>query len=193
VSKHNGGLTLESQYAFDGPGDHGSTWATLRGNPATYGRWETKFRMNSSEKNARDYRVRVELVPDGAPDDRCRTITVADVAAHGSYVTVAANGGDRRWSSSKRIGSLLNGRTASFAAEVTKGHISWFVNGRIIATAKSSAAVSDTPLTMRLSLVGGDQEMNRTSAIFDWQRGYSLAHGRSPTNGHSLSGGSSGC
>jgi hypothetical protein len=42
-------------------------------------------------------------------------------------------------------------------------------------------------MTLRLSLVGDEQkEMNRTQAIFDWQRGYSLQSGRSVTSGHAL-------
>ena len=58
----------------------------------------------------------------------------------------------------------------------------------MVATVKSTAAVSDVPMTMRITLAGdGQQEMNRTTLISDWQRGYSLSRGRATTNGHSLS------
>jgi hypothetical protein len=190
AGKHNGGLMLDSQRRSDGPGDHGTTSVTLRDNPMRYGRWETKFRLKSPENNARDYRVRVELVPDRASDYHCgaQNITVADVAAHGSSVTVGAKAlqGARKWTYRKALYSL-NGPTAAFAVEVARAHISWFVNGRVIATVRSKAAVSDVPMTLRLSLVGDEQkEMNRTQAIFDWQRGYSLQSGRSVTSGHAL-------
>ena len=70
---------------------------------------------------------------------------------------------------------------------MSRRHISWFANGRIIATVRSRAAVSDVPMTLRLSLVGeGQQEMNRTKAISDWQRGFSLKRGRLATRGHAL-------
>ena len=62
---------------------------------------------------------------------------------------------------------------------MTKRHISWFIEGRVVATVKSRAAVSDVPMTLRLSLAGrGLDEVNRTQAISDWQRGYSLERGR---------------
>ena len=189
ASKHNGGLMLDSQRELKGQGDHGTTSVTLHDNPRTYGRWETKFRLKSPENNARDYRVRVELVPDRPNDYHCgaQNITVADVAAHAANVTVGAKAlQGRRWTYRKHLYSL-NGPTAAFAVEVAKAHISWFVNGRAIATVRSKAAVSDVPMTLRLSLVGDDQaEMNRTQAIFDWQRGYSLTSGRSVTSGHGL-------
>jgi hypothetical protein len=39
-------------------------------------------------------------------------------------------------------------------------------------------------MTLRFSLVGkGQQEMNRTQAISDWQRGFSLDRGRTVTSG----------
>ena len=67
---------------------------------------------------------------------------------------------------------------------MTKRHISWFIEGRVVATVKSQAAVSDVPMTLRLSLAGrGLDEVNRTQAISDWQRGYSLDRGAQKTNG----------
>jgi hypothetical protein len=190
AAPHNGGLMLDSQRQVEGPGDHGTTTTTLRGNPMRYGRWETTIRLKSPENNAQDYRVRVELVPDRPGDYHCgaQNITVADVAAHGAKVTVGAKAlkGARQWTYRKRIGTLM-GPSVNFAVEVTKRHITWFVNGRAIATVRSAAAVSDVPMTMRLLLVGdGQREMNRTQAIFDWVRGFSLERGRPIANGHAL-------
>jgi hypothetical protein len=80
--------------------------------------------------------------------------------------------------------------------EVARGHITWFYNGDAVGSVRSRAAVSDVPLTMRLSLVGDqNQEMNKTVFISDWQRGFDLSSGKSVTNGRSLqrSGFSGGC
>ncbi len=189
VGKHNGGLMLDSQRERYGAGDFGTTSATLHGNPMTYGRWETKLRLKSPERNARDYRVRLELVPERAADYHCgaQNIVMANFSAHGSKVTVGAKSlQGAKWSYTRPLASLID-NSAAFAVEVTKGHITWFLNGRPIATVKNSAAVSDVPMTLRLSLVGqGQSEMNRTQAIFDWQRGFSADPGRVVTSGHGL-------
>jgi hypothetical protein len=189
VAKKNGELGLESQPGYDGPGDWGTTRATLRGQPMRYGRWETKLRINSSESSRDDFGVVVELVPDGAPDTSCQTVTVARVEPHSAtlHIGATAKEGSRRWTGTRSIGSLI-GASATFAAEVTKSRISWFVNGRVIATLQNKDAVPGVPLTLRLSLEGGgpNQEMNRTAALFDWQRGYSLTKGRSLVSGQGL-------
>jgi hypothetical protein len=187
AAKHNGGLMLDSQRGVDGPGDFGTTAATLQGNPMKYGRWETKLRLKSPERNTRDYHVRLELIPSEAADYHCggQNITVADLTPHGSTLTVGAKAfrANRQWTSRAPIGSLL-GPSATFSVEVARGHISWFLNGRVIATLRDQTAVSDVPMTLRFSLVGkGQQEMNRTQAISDWQRGFSLDRGRTVTSG----------
>ncbi|MFL6002207.1 MAG: hypothetical protein ACJ72P_05310 [Nocardioides sp.] len=194
AAKHNGGLMLDSQRGVDGPGDFGTTVATLQGNPMTYGRWETKLRLKSPERNRSDYHVRFELVPSRAADYHCggQNITVADLTPHGSTLTVGAKSfrGNRQWTAHAPIGSLL-GPSATFSVEVARGHISWFLNGRVIATVRDQAAVSDVPMTLRFSLVGkGQQEMNRTQAISDWQRGFSLDRGRTVMSGKALQRGS---
>jgi hypothetical protein len=192
AAKHNGGLILDSQRDVDGQGDRGTTALTLQGQPMKYGRWETKLRMKAAENNTQDYRVRAELIPDDPADYRCgaNNITIAEVTAHGSRVVVGAKSmqADRQWTYAKPLTTLKHGGSAAFAVEVTKKHISWFLNGRVIASVKSRTAVSDVPMTMRLSMVGnGQDEMNRTMAISDWQRGWPLGHGRQDAHGHALS------
>ena len=55
VAKHNSQLTFDSQRNWSGPGDVGTTTATLRDNPMTYGRWETRLRIKRLESGAREY------------------------------------------------------------------------------------------------------------------------------------------
>ena len=65
----------------------------------------------------------------------------------------------------------------NYAVEVARDHITWFLDGRPIATVKDRAAISDVPLTLRLSLQGdGNKEMNRTRAMFDWMRALADRH-----------------
>jgi hypothetical protein len=191
AAQHNGGVMLDSKRdSAVGPGDRGSTWVTLRGNPRAYGRWEVRVRVKSIESRARDYRTKIELVPDRHSQYRCggQNITVANLAAHSRRMQfgVKSARADRRWSRTRRIGAI-EGRSQTLAVEVSKRHITWFRNGRVIGTVRNRAAVSDVPLTLRLSMEGkGDREMNRTMAIFDWMRGFSLKHGKPKLRGNRL-------
>jgi hypothetical protein len=188
AAQHNGGLLLDSQRDWSGPGDFGTTSATLHNNARTYGRWEAKMRFKRLEVGARNYTAKIELVPDRAKDYACgaRNITVASVKVGSNGVSIGARHGTQQWHATRKI-SVPEDRAVSFAVEVARGHITWFYNGSVIGTVRSSKAVSDVPLTMRLSLVGDpNHEMNKTTFISDWQRGYDLHRGKSATNGKSL-------
>lgn len=188
ASHTNGGLGLDSQQkASGGPGDRGTTSVTLKGNPRKYGRWEVRLRSWSRESSAEDYHVKIELVPDRAADYRCgaQNITVADYAIHTPAVRFGVNTlSNRRWFSSKGKVALAD-VSHNFAVEVAKDHITWYLDGAPIGTVKSRAAVSDVPLTLRLSLQGKGTttEMNRTRSIYDWMRAWPIDTGRRVTNG----------
>ncbi len=190
VNKHNGGLMLDSKRDNDcGTGDFGTTRATLQGNAQTYGRWEVRLRLKSDEASARDYRTVVELVPERAGDYGCgaRNVTIAEMLPHDSTVKFGVNAGSKQWSGTKSLGGNANNRSLVFAVEVTKTHMSWFYGGKVIGTVKSRAASSDVPMTLRLSMEGnGDQEMNHTELISDWQRAFTLKRGNKVTNGKAL-------
>ena len=193
VSSHNGGLYFDSKRVnIPGPGDFGTTAATMQGNPMTYGRWEVRVRPRSDETVARDYLVRVELVPEDAADYDCgaHTITLGELTAHGSSVLVGVNAGDRQWTYRKGLGGTTNNVSHNLAVEVAEDHITWFLDGRPIATVDSAKAVSDLPMTLRLSMVGdGEREMNDTDILSDWQRGFSLLRGKQVTSGHAMESG----
>ena len=75
----------------------------------------------------------------------------------------------------------------NYAVEVARDHITWFLDGRAIATVKNRTAISGVPLTLRLSLQGdGKKEMNRTRARFDWMRAWPIDTGRRVTNGNRM-------
>ena len=194
ISSHNGGLYFDSKRVnAPGPGDFGTTMATLQGNPMTYGRWEVRMRARSDETDNRDYLVRAELVPAAAGDYDCgaHNITLGEVTAHGNTIVGGVNAGDRRWTYRRTVSGGLNNVSFNAAVEVGKKHITWFINGKPVGTVRSAEAVSDLPMTLRVSLVGdGQREMNDTDILSDWQRGFSLLRGTQVTDGPRMDAGS---
>ena len=138
VSRQNGGLYLDSQRNNGGgPGDFGTTRATLEDAGRAYGRWEARLRLKSAEATAADFTVLVELVPERPEDYACgrRNIILAQVAAHSSTMTFGAKADTRQWTGTRRIPSLIH-TSPAVAVEVAKGHITWFWDGKPIGTVK---------------------------------------------------------
>ena len=191
AAKHNGGLMLDSQRQNkdDLGSSVGTTMATLQDNPMRYGRWEVRLRMKSTETSHRDLLAHIELVPEGtAPRCHAEGITIASASPHSRGVEIGVrNQAGKSWSRTEP-GISVNGTSHAVAVEVTKKHISWFLEGRLIGTVTDRAAIPDGPMTLRVSLQGKDQDrVNRTQAIFDWMRGYALDRGRKVGGGPSLS------
>ncbi len=192
VSRQNGGLYLDSQRSnAGGPGDFGTTRATLVGAARAYGRWEARLRLKSAEATAQDFAVLVELVPERAEDYACgrRNITLAQVAAHSGTMTFGVKADTRQWTGTRSIPSLIH-TSPAVAVEVAQDHITWFWDGRPIGTVKDRAAVSGVPMTLRFSMVG-DQvtERNQTGVVSDWQRGFAIDRGTQVRSGPALGSG----
>jgi hypothetical protein len=187
VSKDGGGLVFDSKRLNDaGPGDFGTTRATLQDNPMTFGRWETKLWPKADEGDAADYGLRFEMVPDKAQGDGCRTITVADFTDHGTTVSFGVNAGKYKWTGSADVGKI-DFRVMAFALEIAPDHITWFIDGEPVGTVTDKAAIASIPHTMRISMIGdGSREMNRTTLKSDWQRGFTLDRGEQVTSGAPL-------
>jgi hypothetical protein len=189
VSRQNGGLYLDSQRSnAGGPGDFGTTRATLRGAAQAYGRWEARLRLKSAEATATDFTVLVELVPERPEDYACgrRNIVLAQVAAHSSTMTFGARADTLQWTGTRRIPSLVH-TSPAVAVEVARDHITWFWDGRPIGTVKGGDAVSDVPMTLRFSMVGAPgTEHNQTGVVSDWQRGFAIGRGKQVRSGAAL-------
>lgn len=190
AAKHNGGLMLDSQRQNkDGMGASiGSTMATMQDNPMRFGRWEVRLRMKSTETSHRDLLAHIELVPEGtAPGCHAEGITIAAASPHERGVEIGVrNAAGRSWERTEP-GISVNGTSHAVAVEVTRSHISWFLEGELIGTVTDPAAIPDGPMTLRVALQGHDQDqVNRTQAIFDWMRGYSLDRGRQVDGGPRL-------
>lgn len=186
----NGGLVLQSKLAHTGDGDFGTTTATLQGSAQRYGRWEFRLQGHDWEPGPRPYRFLLELVPEGAPDGACSaaSIVVADVLMGTQGLTLGVR--------SKAAGSVWTGRDAkamlaeapfNMAVEVGAKHITWFRDAKPVFTLKNRRAQLGVPLVPRLSLVGGQEEMNGAQVDSDWQRAFSLDRGTQVKSGRPLS------
>ncbi len=186
VSKQNGQLTLDSKrYYGAGVGDVGTTTATLHGNAATQGRWEARMRIRGAyETGGRDYRVQAELVPEDAAGNQCgsRHVVIASISAFSRRVRFGVDSPKGSWSGSAMASANPLHSAYAVAVEVSKGHLTWFLDGRAVGSVSDPGAIPDRPMTLRLSLVGqGREEMNQVSLVSDWQRGFPIDTGRQQT------------
>ncbi|HWJ80685.1 MAG TPA: family 16 glycosylhydrolase [Nocardioides sp.] len=188
VGRHNGGMFFESSFGTVGPrdagsGDFGTTSATLTGNAATYGRWEVRLRAWDLGDAGGDYHVRAELVPANPVERACgRAITIADFTPGGHDIGFGASSRLLSWTA-RRSGVDIEQEAHTYGAEVTKTHITWFLDGAPIRTLLSPDAIPRVPLTLRLSLVGdGTSEMRHTYAGADWIRAWDLSRGHQVTS-----------
>jgi hypothetical protein len=192
VSKQNGQLTLDSKrYYGAGPGDFGSTRATLHDNAATQGRWEARMRIRGAyETGGRAYGVRAELVPEKMSDRACsgRTIEIASISPFSRRVRFGAHSPRYRWSGAATASATPLHSAYAVAVEVSKSHITWFLDGKPVGSVSDPAAFPGVPMTLRLSLTGeGQEEMNQVSLVSDWQRGFPLTSGQQTVSRSKLS------
>ena len=191
VAKFNGGLALDSKrYTGFGPGDFGTTMATLAGNSMAQGRWETSLRIrNAFEDTGHPYDVRAELVPARPSDYDCgaHNITVADVSPFSRTMGFGVRSPRYAWSGSATASTDPRAKAYNVAVEVAGKHITWFLDSKPVGSVTTAAALPGVPLTLRLSLVGvTGQEMDQTGLISDWQRGFPISTGDQTVSGHRL-------
>lgn len=200
VVKYGGGLEFHSGESYPGQQypDHGTTTLQLSGKAAKRGRWEMRERIRffpkqDSKGDEGPYVFVVELVPERPADYDCgkHNITVARAPVGGGKVAIQANAGNKAWR--KTIGGL--GRSDKddrlYAIQVTKKRITWFVNGRAVASLSVKAAIPKVPMTLRMRLEGkGAQQMEKTYVLIDWIRHYNLKKGKKPPKGKRLKKGS---
>lgn len=191
VVTFNGALAFQSKLINKGPGDRGTTSAALTGNAQKYGRWEFRIWQNVREQDGRDFRMRVELVPEGTGPGACspEAIRVADMQlGEKSYsVGVRSAKANAEWSYTNPSTPAYSG-LHNFAVEVATDHITWFFDGKAFATVKSKGALSGRTLTPRVSMVGLEDatEHNGSQFSVDWVRSWTLETGRQAKNSRPL-------
>jgi hypothetical protein len=190
VSILNGAMAFQSRIILTGEGDRGTTSATVSGNAQTYGRWEFSAWQNAFEDEGRNYKMRLELVPQGAGPVACASeaIRVADMEIGTSSYSVGVRSAKAKaqWRYTKTSTPAASGVHA-FAVEVAKDHITWFFDGKAFATVKKNA-LAGKALVPRMSLVGSDDatEYNGSQFSIDWVRAWSLKTGRQARTGKVL-------
>ena len=192
VSKQNGQLTLDTKRFYGaGPGDFGTTRATLHGNAAAEGRWEARMRIRGAyESGGRAYGVLAELVPARAADYDCgrHNIEIARITPFSRRVRFGVRSPRYRWSGATTASATPLHSAYAVAVEVSRTHVTWFLDGRPVGSVTDRAAIPGMPMTLRLSLEGdGRKEMNQVSLVSDWQRGFPLGSGSPTVSGHRLS------
>lgn len=196
VVKFGGGIELhsgDSRFKQVGP-DTGTTMLTLREKPARLGRWEIRERSERSETSKSNYRFIIELIPDDLSADACkRNILIAEVRPGDDSLKIGASAGTTRWTKTFQRYPQRNDNYA-FGLQITGKRITWFANGRAIASLGARAALPTGPMTLRLRLVGeGTKEMNKSIVKVDWARGYDLKRGNRVPSGASLNQGRNRC
>lgn len=190
VVKYGGGLEFHSglvRRGTDEP-DVGTIMATLRGQPARRGRWEIRERSDRYETDDVPYPFVIELIPDDPARYACgaRNLTIARVAPGASTVQIGVNAGATRW---RRTFSSYpqKDHNYAFAVQVTGRRITWFINGRAVASLGASAAIPQIPMTLRMRMVGdGTRDMNKSVVKIDWARFYNLKSGKRAPKGQAL-------
>jgi hypothetical protein len=185
----NGALALQSKLEHLGDGDLGTTTATMRGNGLKTGRWEFRMQGRVFESGGLPYRVRLELVPAGAPVTTCSPESVVvgafTLGSAGMEVGVRSQRAGSVWRRTA-AGVRLGEEPMNVAVEIAQDHTTWFVGGKPVATTKSRRAWLGRRLTPRLSMIGEQQEMAGTQVDSDWQRGWTLKRGTQVRSGPGL-------
>lgn len=187
IVKYGGGLEFHSGevvQSVNAP-DRGTTTLELEGKPAMRGRWELRERIHfyptRDAPGGDHYTFVVELIPEDPALYDCgrRNITIARAEVGGSSVRIQANAGNKAWSKSVGGYGRGDGEDRFYGIQITKKRITWFVNGKVVGSLRSAAAVPKVPMTVRMKLVGkGNTEMKKSDVRIDWVRSFDLSKGK---------------
>jgi hypothetical protein len=143
---------------------------------ARYGRWEARVRIRETNHNGRRYRAYWELIPTKDYDCGAKNIVLSSYRSQDKRVTGAVRVPDKtQYGFSKRL-ALHQGWFHTYAVEITKDHISWFVDTKVIHTERRDDALRGIEYRPRFRLQGAKGEKHRTTWMqMDWVRHYDLS------------------
>jgi len=150
--------------------------ATLTGHPHSYGRWEVRVFAHQI-KTPSHYRVVAELIPAKTAAYHCgaQNITMADyvMGSHRTRMSIRTLP-DRQFSYSMRP-NTGPWDWNTYGVEITRTHISWFADDKVVMTERRPAALSGTLYTLRLRLVGnGATDTTPPKMQLDWSRYFTM-------------------
>jgi hypothetical protein len=164
VREQHGMISLEA--------NRGSATATLTGHAHRYGRWEVRLRSNRYEKGAANYKVVTELIPAraarhcGARNIALESYRIGTTRVH-LYDRTLPN---HEYRAKQRV-RIRSNYFHTYAVEVTRTHISWFIDAHVVRTERRPAALSGTLMTFRFALVAQPgKKMNHSRMQADWMR-----------------------
>jgi len=171
------------QLAVVGRADGGEVSMTRKGG-ARYGRWESKIVIKMARKSpSNSYNALLELVPADSSLDHCgaQTITYANHITGTLKASMQINTlPNHSYQHSVTLSSATMGGFHAFAVEVTKTHIAWFVDDRVVMRETRKASLAHPRLTLRIRLFGAPGQVfpvaaDETPALqFDWNRFHDL-------------------
>lgn len=170
VWHQNGMLTLNAT-------SQGSVSATLAGPGAEVGRWETRLRSRQYGRGNGRYRVLAELVPAAGAEENCggRNIAMTSYTPNGKAARVYARTLPNNAYKAANPMSLGRDQWHTYAVEVTRERISWFIDAHVVFTENRDDLLSGVPLTVRFTMEAKpDRVMNISRMQMDWVRHWSL-------------------
>ncbi|WP_310529413.1 hypothetical protein [Nocardioides sp.] len=171
VWHQNGMLTLNAT-------SEGTVSATLAGPGDEVGRWETRLRSRQYGRGGARYRVLTELVPAAGAEENCggRNIALESYTPNGQAATVYARTlPDIAYKAAKPGMDLGRDRWHTYAVEVTRDRVSWFIDAHVVFTERRDDLLSGVPLTVRFTMEAKpDRVMNVSRMQMDWVRHWSL-------------------
>ena len=169
VRNQVGMLTLDSTRRS------GTVWATVPGHGRRYGRWEARVRSEQNGRGGEKYGVLWELIPAGSYACGSKNLTISsyEVGHRRARMQIRTPKGASFSAGIRR--DLKDNVWHTYAVEVTKKRISWFVDTKVVRTERRAAALTGTKFQMRFRLdaVKG-KRMNPTRMQMDWVRYYTL-------------------
>jgi hypothetical protein len=175
-SKEGRVKTQSGMLTVMGTGKQDRITASANSVKARYGRWEARVRIRETNHDGRRYRAYWELIP--TKDFKCgaKSIVLASYRSQDRRVTGAVRVPEKtQYSYSKRL-ALHQGWFHTYAIEITKDHISWFVDTKVIRTERREDALRGIEYRPRFRLQGAKGEKHRTTWMqMDWVRHYDLS------------------
>ncbi|MCW2775824.1 MAG: hypothetical protein JWN91_4150 [Nocardioides sp.] len=170
VRNQHGMLTLNTA-------KRGTVSATQITQGHSVGRWEIRLRSRQYGHGGTNYRVLTELVPAGKRPEYCGAKNIA-LEAYTPNKTIVSHyirsRPDDRYFARTGLG-LHNDQWHTFAVEVTKTRISWFVDAHVVSTERRDDALTGVPFAVRFTMEGVDgKRMNQSRMQMDWLRYWTL-------------------
>jgi hypothetical protein len=169
VRNQNGMLTLDSTRGS------GTVMATLTGSPRQYGRWEARVRGRQYGASGTPFRAIWELTPRRGEHCGARGIQLSNYRLDGNRTRMhVRNLPNHDFTARKRM-ALADNQFHTYAIEVTRNHISWFVDTRVVRTERRPESRTGASYNIRFRLQATPGTSMRQGRMqMDWVRYYTL-------------------